>query len=481
VTEAECGSPRRRLQIAAGVELDAGSVDQGPATIRSRAWSLPLGVLTPALRDAMVSLIDGSDEEAVASEVQRREGLSALGRWSWLAQALLDVGGLRCTLTTSAGDPLAAISALAPGATLRISPLGVSDSATLSRFACLRSLDGVAVIESPLGRARIELHDPRLAGAVAALARPSTAGSMAASIGLSVEALAAFLGFLRGARALAVPGETDAVAGAAGLTLWEFPDALFHAHSRLGRRTLAYGATYRFLGQIDPEPAVAPLEGRLIPLPTPNLPRLIAEDPPFAAILEVRRSTRAFARKPISFAALSEFLYRVARNTESPGLSARAGEYSRIKRPYPSAGACHPLEVYVAAPRCDDLELGLYRYEPASHGLVAMASDASRLAPLLASARSAAGIAENPPILIVVAARFARMLWKYEGIGYANTLKDAGGLLQTMYLVTTAMGLAGCALGGGDSECFSAAAGAGFFETSSIAEFMLGHPDQEAT
>jgi SagB-type dehydrogenase family enzyme len=49
---------------------------------------------------------------------------------------------------------------------------------------------------------------------------------------------------------------------------------------------------------------------------------------------------------------------------------------------------------------------------------------------------------ESPPVLIVLAARFARMTWKYEGIGYANLLKDAGGLLQTRYLVATAMGLA---------------------------------------
>ena len=262
--QAYCGSPRRTLKLAAGVELDAGSVEQAPVTIRSRAWSLPLGVLTSALRDAAFALIDGADEERLASEVQRQEGLSALVRWSWLAQTLLDVGGLRCTLTTSNGDPLAAISALASGGTLRISPLGASEPAALSRFACLRSLDGVAVIETPLGRARIELHDPRLAGAVAALARPSTAGAIAGSIGFSAEELAAFLGFLRGASALAVLDETGAAADDAGLPLWEFHDALFHAHSRLGRRTLAYGATDQFRGRIDAPPAVAPVEGRTL-------------------------------------------------------------------------------------------------------------------------------------------------------------------------------------------------------------------------
>lgn len=78
-----------------------------------------------------------------------------------------------------------------------------------------------------------------------------------------------------------------------------------------------------------------------------------------------------------------------------------------------------------------------------------------------------------------MAARFARTLWKYEGIGYANLLKDAGALLQTMYLVATAMGLASCAIGGGDAECFAAAAGKGFWEQSSVAEFILGYAVNE--
>jgi len=59
---------------------------------------------------------------------------------------------------------------------------------------------------------------------------------------------------------------------------------------------------------------------------------------------------------------------------------------------------------------------------------------------------------------------------------FANLLKDAGALMQTMYLVATAMGLAPCAIGGGDAECFAAAAGTAFWEESSVAEFMLGYP-----
>jgi SagB-type dehydrogenase family enzyme len=189
-----------------------------------------------------------------------------------------------------------------------------------------------------------------------------------------------------------------------------------------------------------------------------------------------------FGPEPVPAATLSEFLYRSARDTRLPTqpIGTGAGELTPIMRPYPGAGGCHPLEVYLIAHRCGDLERGLYHYEPAGHGLAPLAADPSRLDQLLAGARSAAGVTENPPVLIVLTARFARMLWKYEGIGYANLLKDAGGLLQTMYLVATAMGLAPCALGGGDAECFAAAAGTAFWEESSVAEFMLGRPIGEA-
>ena len=474
MTKADSSTPRRLLKLGGGVRIEFGADADAPVAVGSPAGAFPLGILSPALRDAVRSLAEGTDEDDAARDVGKREGLPALARWSWLTQTLFDAGCMRCTLASAAGQPLATISALATGPAIRLSPLGASDPVALSRFAWLHATDGALALESPLGRARIALDDPRLAGAVAALARPQNAIRLAESFGLSVETSAAFLGFLRGANALASPGETD---GVSGLTLWEIQDALFHVHSRLGRRDRAYGATFRFQGRIPPPPAVAPLEGRVIPLATPNLAKLRATDPPFTEVLEARRSQRAFSPKPLQAATLSAFLYRSARNT---GLSVQ-GAFGRITRPYPGAGGCHPLEVYLVAHNCEGLERGLYRYDPAGHGLVALAADPSRLERMLTGTRGAAGIAQSPPVLIVLAARFARMFWKYEGVGYANLLKDAGALLQTMCLVATAMDLAPCALGGGDAEAFAAAAGLAYWEETSVAEFMLGHPAGEAS
>ncbi len=79
-------------------------------------------------------------------------------------------------------------------------------------------------------------------------------------------------------------------------------------------------------------------------------------------------------------------------------------------------------------------------------------------------------------MLIIIAARFQRVSWKYRGISYATVLKDAGALMQTMYLVATAMDLAPCALGCGDAEFFARTIGTHYFEETSVGEFLLGAP-----
>ena len=82
---------------------------------------------------------------------------------------------------------------------------------------------------------------------------------------------------------------------------------------------------------------------------------------------------------------------------------------------------------------------------------------------------------ESVQVLIVLAARFARLSWKYSKIAYALTLKHVvsrlpgdvpGGL--------SAMDLAPCAIGSGDSDLFSRASGIDYCEETSVGEFLLG-------
>lgn len=81
---------------------------------------------------------------------------------------------------------------------------------------------------------------------------------------------------------------------------------------------------------------------------------------------------------------------------------------------------------------------------------------------------------ERPQVLVVVAARFGRVMFKYEAMAYATILKNVGALYQSMYCVATAMGLAPCALGGGNPDMFTAAAELDYYAESSVGEFLVG-------
>jgi len=58
-------------------------------------------------------------------------------------------------------------------------------------------------------------------------------------------------------------------------------------------------------------------------------------------------------------------------------------------------------------------------------------------------------------------------------------LKHVGVLFQTMYLAATAMGLAPCALGGGDADLFARAASTDYRAETSVGEFLLASQRRE--
>src|SRR5216683_5242796 len=119
----------------------------------------------------------------------------------------------------------------------------------------------------------------------------------------------------------------------------------------------------------------------------------------------------------------------------------------------------YELEFYVAVSVCEGLSPGLFLYCPKTHQLYRVAGRTRELDELFEEAYYAADQQSMRRILIILSARFQRVKWKYEAIAYALILKHVGLVYQTMYLVATAMGLAPCALGGGDSDLFAAVAG----------------------
>lgn len=430
--------------------------------------------LPAALGTALTRLTPpGLEEDRLAEAIRDTDGATLAG-WYYTLQQLAR-RGLLCRAVHADGQRLAALVPISSAFVFPASPQRSDGSYVLSRFAYLRRHENTMVLESPLASARV-LLDSRAIAVIAALATPATAAQLAEiARPLSDETISLLLMLLAEAGMLQEgANETPTLAS------WEFHDLLFHARSRKGRCDAAFGATYRMAGIVEPLPALKPdTDVETLELYCPDLSQLRREDPPFAEVVESRRSLREYDEQPITVRQLGEFLYRVARvkDYRTVELATPSGPVAMefVSRPYPSGGALYELEFYVAIRACDGLRPGLYHYQGRQHRLALVREMTNEVEQLLSDAAASAAIPpESVQVLLILAARFPRLAWKYSSIAYALILKHVGVVYQTMYLTATAMQLAPCALGGGDADQFARAAGTEYYAETSVGEFLLG-------
>ena len=437
--------------------------------LQSAARRVTLKNVSPGLRAALTSL---STTGATAAELEQQarnlEGEPALPRFYKSLQQLAD-RGLICRSVRLGSEVLALAEPLTTTNCFTAGEIVPDQAYALSRFAYSHVRNKQMVLESPLAQAQVILPHWAAAAMVTLLAQPRHCADIAGSVpGLPVESVQEFLNLLLSANMLTggAANETENLA----LRQWEFHDLLFHTRSRRGRHANPSGNTMRFKDQIEPLPVLKPdMSAQVISLYRPDLDA-VAAAAPFTQVLEQRRSIRTFGDPPITIGQLGEFLYRSARvrsivQTELGALSSR---------PYPSGGAMYELELYLAVDKCTGLDRGLYHYQPQTHQLHKLATKESEIEALLQDAARSMSQPARPHVLIIMAARFQRVAWKYQTLAYAMILKNVGVLQQTMNLVATAMGLAACALGNGDSDLFARAAGTDYYAETSVGELALG-------
>jgi SagB-type dehydrogenase family enzyme len=355
---------------------------------------------------------------------------------------------------------------------------GAKERFRLSRFACARREGPHLIVECPHRSVQVTVREPELGALIFALAEPATAASAAARLPARLApAVPEALAFLLACGVLDTADSDGRLAEDRDpqLAQREFHDVLLHAHSRSGLAASPIGGVFPFAGVIPAAQAVKPpMSSHPISLPAPDLGQLTRDDPPLAKVMEERRSIRRHGSTPLTIGQLGEFLGRVAgvRETRAAGTDPRHFETTR--RPYPSGGATYDLEIYLVARDCAGLPPGFYHYEPGAHALSGLDTDPALTKAMEEYAYFANGQQGEPQVLFVIASRFARVSWKYRGISYATTLRNVGVLYEAMYLAATAMGLAPCALGAGDSAVFSQATSLDPLVESSVGEFMLG-------
>lgn len=182
---------------------------------------------------------------------------------------------------------------------------------------------------------------------------------------------------------------------------------------------------------LPPVPLEDP-DGR-IDLPPPRL----ETDTPLERLLRRRRSVREYTDtlSALTLAAAGQLLWA------AQGVTDR----KRDLRAAPSAGACHPLELYLVTGMVEGLPPGVYRYRAREHALRpttegdlrAALSDAARCQRWV---RDAAGA-------LVLAADDRRSARRYGERGRRYVDMEVGAAMENVYLQATALGLATAAVG----------------------------------
>jgi SagB-type dehydrogenase family enzyme len=474
---------QRRPDWLVALRRDAHLVaaDDGSLSIQGARRMLPLASLGEALAAAVKALAERPRSDAELTELAMGVGgasaalrvqllLTKLGQAGWLEYSLVD-GGTPLAVLVPVGyasvrmDP----SALVPAPPMR-----------LSRFAVARAEGGRLRIESPLSQAAVELIDPRCAQLLAALAAGVTIQDAAAQLpDLSADILASLLAMMNAAGLLS-PADpaADPESSERRLEQWSPADLALHRVSRFGRPEAGYGGTYRFAGRFAALPAQEPRSPmEVVVLDVPDLAQIAARDPSLTQVLEGRRSLRKHDdTAPLTAAQLGELLYRTVRIRQVTP----SGDDELVDRPFPAGGSLAELEVYPVVTHCAGLSAGVWHYDGLRHALEKICEPTPAMTELVAQARVTSLMDSSPQVLLVIAARFGRVMWKYESMAYALILKHVGVLYQSLYLTATAMGLAPCAQGGGNAELFAAASGLEYYTEGSVGEFVVGSAATDA-
>lgn len=435
----------------------------------------------PVLRRVLHRMVFGPVhlENAVGRDADAPARLAALVRsLGTLAPFVVRSLGL------DGGQPLLSVVPLSPQAGFGPVPVAADRFLKLSRFTVLRSDGREFVLESPLSLHRIVLHRSEALQLIAALAHPVTPKDAARASGHHPEVAAQALSFLVAAGMVVwSDGGADGRPPEFGedqdpaLAGWTAYGLMFHTRSRLGRHDDPVGAVGGPVGEPPWEPAVKAVEHpATLALYRPDWNELVAADPPLTVVLEARHSARSFRPEPLTAREIGELLYRClrVRSRTAPRTDEHGDEeWARTDRPWPSAGSAHELEFYLTLFGCSGIPDGGYRYDPLGHRLERVSEEpASEL--LLCGRVAVDPATATPPLLITMTARFGRVLADSSSVGYALALKHVGVVMQTLYLVSEAMGLDACAIAAGDIDVAARAFGLDWRAESSVGEMAIG-------
>ncbi len=155
--------------------------------------------------------------------------------------------------------------------------------------------------------------------------------------------------------------------------------------------------------------------------------------------LNTRRSIRDYTGRALTLEQVSQLLWATYGVT-------KPSAFGKGFKTAPSAGATYPLEIYLLAGNVENLQSGLYRYNPDKNTIKLEKTGDMRKS--VASAALGQRMLEEAPASIVFSAIYKRTTVRYGKRGEERYVcMDLGHAAQNTYLQATAMNLGTCAIG----------------------------------
>jgi SagB-type dehydrogenase family enzyme len=166
-----------------------------------------------------------------------------------------------------------------------------------------------------------------------------------------------------------------------------------------------------------------------------------------AAALEVRRTVRRFASRPLDLSQVSQLLWGADGVSDPRGL-----------RTAPSAGATYPLDLYLVVGErgVKDLPAGIYHYQAPAHALAPVAPGDARANVARASLHQ--GWMTQAPVMVVITGEYRRCAARYGERGVRYTHMEAGNVSQNLFLAAEALGLGAGIVGAFEDQTLAQAA-----------------------
>lgn len=218
---------------------------------------------------------------------------------------------------------------------------------------------------------------------------------------------------------------------------WEFHDRLFYSKTTYGCSVSHKGKKIEMPNNFSMPPITKAIAAeKRIKLEEIDNKTYQLLNAPYNQVLQSRRSRREFADSSLSFQLLSAFLtvsLKIQEIRSNIALEHKNFNYDIYLSPSPSGGALHSLETYLKVDRVDNIEKGLYHYNPLNNELEFLSSKIE--------IQEKKDLESTPQVKIIITSRIARTSYKYENIAYRLILIDLGCMLQTMMLTAESLQL----------------------------------------